>query len=126
MTETQLTSKLKADLLTFNCKVYVLAASMRQTKGVSDRFICHSLWCGTIEFKGPKTGVTSAQKRFIMDANRDGITKAVMVRFTDPNDWTKGLINDAIEWSSPRGLLEALAELRKKDYERKYLGQSLE
>lgn len=62
-----------------------------QSSGIPDRYVCHTLWHGWMEFKGEVTRITKLQKIFIRDHNARQLCSAVVVRFPDRVEDYNGL-----------------------------------
>lgn len=110
--ESLLTKYFVKELQRVNAEVFVLSASLRQSRGIPDRFVSHSLWCGFVEFKREGGGkISGAQSHFTVAANKDGELKSVIVQFKPNLVWA---YDEWLEFDgTPLHLLRVLHEKRK-------------
>lgn len=116
--ETKKTRKFCNELKEFNVSIFVVSASTRQTRGISDRLIAHTYWSGALEFKDFDTPIKATQQKFVDGMNKDGILKAVFVRF-EKGEINKGKFftkefEDDIEFDGPFDLLKKLQNERSR------------
>lgn len=69
-TEPQWTREICKRLLAVNTRVYAIVGGLRQQSGLPDRYICHSIWQGWLEFKNVYTPLDARQKIELRELNR--------------------------------------------------------
>jgi len=111
MIESKWTRKVCEDLKRQNAKVVAFVGQIMQESGIPDRYVCHRLWQGFLEFKGIKTKLQLHQEIFIREISARG-GNAYVVRFPGIVEDSRGIVlgkfTDAI------GLLRLLANLSKR------------
>jgi len=83
MKESKFTKEVCSKMKNCGATIVPYVGNYRQQNGVPDRYVCHQLWQGWLEFKTTKGRLSTAQKIFIqrMNLSRKGV--AFVVR--EPN-----------------------------------------
>jgi hypothetical protein len=116
-TEPELTRAFCAALAARGALVKAHVASLMNDSGWPDRWICHRLWHGHLEFKGEWTAVTALQKKRIRDVEARQPGTAFVAKFTaDGHGIQLEDADGAVLWgpgpiSEPLEFLRALAAL---------------
>jgi hypothetical protein len=114
MTETQLTNELCKALEDVGAYVKAHVASAMNPSGWPDRWLCHRLWHGHIEFK-LGTSLTPLQAKRIKEVNRRQPGTAFVVRFAEGGlriEGADGMMLSEVPGGDPMALLKALADLQ--------------
>lgn len=119
-TESGLTRELCEQLE--DCGAYIKAhvASYMNASGWADRWVCHRLWVGHLEFKGPTTKLEPLQAKRIREINKRQPGTAFVCRFTQMQSdlhWMRiedadGIVLGGV--GTALALLALLAELQKE------------
>ena len=64
-TESERTRRFCAEMIRLNGVVFAVVGGVRQEAGWPDRYICHRVWQGWIEFKNPN-GTLSTKQRIVL------------------------------------------------------------
>lgn len=114
MSEVDFTQKICRELRSCNTMVYAIVANMRSAPHWPDRYCCHKLWHGLIEFKGAETEVRLGQRIIVRELHAKQPFSAVFVR--EPNIiFVYDAANYAQCWNfdgSGLGLIKSLHYLR--------------
>lgn len=97
--ETKLTAILVKAGRDCNAEILNIHGGAMQTPGWPDTFIDHAVWTGFVEFKGPTTRLTPAQKRVIRQLKKRNRVPAWVVRFLlqDETFWQFRIENETGE-----------------------------
>jgi hypothetical protein len=82
-TEPELTRELCKGLVKLGCMIQARVGSKRQAPGWPDRWLCHTLWTGHVEFKGRDTAIEPLQLKIVRDLNAIRPDTAYIARFVD-------------------------------------------
>jgi len=80
-TETQRTRALCEQLVKHNTTVFACVAQKMQAPGWPDRFLSHTKWRGWVEFKNPKTPLTTDQRLILRALRKADPFSAYVGRF---------------------------------------------
>lgn len=81
MTESEWTRLVCEEMSRCNTIIFPCVASKMQAAGWPDRWVCHKLWCGWLEFKGENTLLTVKQHHIIYSLNKRQPCSAFVVRW---------------------------------------------
>lgn len=120
-TESQWTKKVCEELRKCNALVFSLVAQRAGEAGWPDRYVCHKLWNGWLEFKGKATKLKQKQACMIRELNVRQPGSAFIIRPYEDSSSAKsngGIIEDhreslMLRFESPKDLLKKLFLLRK-------------
>ena len=89
LTETKLTARLvKAWREAGGEILNIMGGGYMQAPGWPDVFVCHKLWSGWLEIKGPKTKIQPTQERIIKALSVTQNAWIVRIVHQDSNQWT--------------------------------------
>jgi hypothetical protein len=126
-TEPELTRAFCAALAARGALVKAHVASLMNDSGWPDRWICHRLWHGHLEFKGPRTAVTALQAKRIREVEARQPGTAYVARFVGEGFVQLEDADGAVLWgpgstSEPLVFLRALAALRAWSNGQQFVG----
>lgn len=107
--ETTWTRGICNEMKSMNALVFAIVGGEMQEPGWPDRYICHRRWHGHIEFKGPRTKVTTKQ-RLIIRRLRERGANACIVRHPNRIEDEEGKLLATFDGTG-RGLLATLRSL---------------
>jgi hypothetical protein len=97
LTETKLSARLIKSFREMGAEVLNIYGNKFQSPGWPDCFVCHKLWTGFLEFKGPTTKLQPNQERIIRELENHVNVWIVRITNQDHKYWEFDIINSTLQ-----------------------------